>query len=96
MRKIPYTSRTPTEVVINQEEDIRLIKDALWGDPRDRSDQGVVGDIRAINSAIYGPPEKRNGMMGMLKEGRIIWRTFAVGVAVTVIGAVVVKYFGLG
>lgn len=73
-------------------KEIKQIRELLQGPDWDREDRGLMGEIHDIKVALWGHPGRPNGLVGMVKEGRVIWRTIGVGVAVTVIGAAVVRF----
>ena len=66
----------------------------LRGNPADRTDNGLVGDVLSINQTLHGPPGQPDGLVGMVKEMRVTTRTIIVGVAIAV-GSGIAQKVGL-
>ena len=55
--------------------------------------RSIIGRLEAIETALWGPPDHPNGIWGMIREGRVIWRSIAVGITITVGGAIILQVF---
>jgi hypothetical protein len=82
--------RRLTKLEDTQQEVLQTLRgDKFSNDPEE---QGLVGRVNLIFWTLWGAPNKPNGLVGIIKEGRVIWRTIAVGVVVTVVGGILLRY----
>lgn len=76
------------------QRDVAAQRKLLEGEPYDRDDQGLVGDMREVKQALWGPPGRPNGIVGTVKEIRVTTRTMIVGLIVTGVGVFVQQMLG--
>jgi hypothetical protein len=77
-------------------QELRDLKKIIAGDPYDREDRGILGDIQMIRQAIFGTKEAPGGMLSQLAEIRVTTRTIIVGLVVTVGGGLALRLFAGG
>ena len=73
-------------------EELHQLRILLQGDPLDRNDGGVIGDVKEIKQAMWGPPNRPNGLVGMVREMRVTTRTIIVGLVIAGCGVLLQQW----
>ena len=78
---MPATDRDLREL----REEVRQLRHQIIGDPTNRDDGGLRGDMAEVKQALYGPPNRPNGLVGYMRTVR----NAAVAVAGSTIAGVI-------